>query len=152
LSPQIKKAANAAFNKTVPNFLSCRFGRGFFGAGFWAAIFLAEFIDAPSGVHNLLCTRIERVALGADFNVQGRFAEYGLGLEAVTATARYGDLLVIWMYFCFHFISSLEVCAAGVRTGIKKLPFTFALSPACGGKLDRGQGLTGRALSIKMVR
>jgi hypothetical protein len=48
LSSQIKKAANAAFNKTVPNFLSCRFGSGFLGAG---------------GIHNFLCAGIERMAL-----------------------------------------------------------------------------------------
>jgi hypothetical protein len=70
-----------------------------------SAVFLAEFVDAACGINDLLRTGIERVALGANFDVQCRFAYHGLGFETVATTARYGEFCVIWVDICFHFIS-----------------------------------------------
>jgi hypothetical protein len=69
------------------------------------AVFLTEFVDTSGGIHDLLRTGVERVAFGANFDVQHWLAYHGLGLEAVAATARYGEFLVFWVDICFHFLS-----------------------------------------------
>jgi hypothetical protein len=69
------------------------------------AVFLTELIDATGGIDNLLCAGVERVALGTNLDVQGWFADHGLGLEAVAATACHGDFLIIRVDICFHFLS-----------------------------------------------
>jgi hypothetical protein len=66
------------------------------------AVFLAEFLNAAGGVHDLLGAGVERVALGADFNVQ-RLAHGGAGCELVAAATVYGDFLVFRMDIGFHF-------------------------------------------------
>ena len=108
LSPiQIKKAAKLPFLlNSCASFLRSSFG----------AIFLAEFIDTTSGIDDLLCTGIERVTFGANFDLQFRLAHNLLSLEAVAATARHGDFLVIRVNICFHFFSLRCIGAAGVRT------------------------------------
>jgi hypothetical protein len=92
LSPQIKKAANAAFFWSRAKFLGSGLG----------AVFLTELVYATGSIHNLLGTGIKRMAFGAHFDMQGWFAHHGLGLEGVTATASYGEFLVVWMDICFH--------------------------------------------------
>jgi hypothetical protein len=76
-------------------------------SGFCAClvVFLVELLDATGGIHDLLCACVERVAFGADFNVQCRFAECGLGVEFVAATAGYGYFNVLWVCVGFHLVS-----------------------------------------------
>jgi hypothetical protein len=65
------------------------------------AIFLAEFLNPPGGVNNLLFACIERVTERTHFNMKG-FTHGGTGLECIAATARHGDFLIVWMNFWFH--------------------------------------------------
>ena len=65
------------------------------------AVFLAEFLNAASGVHDLLLTRIERVALGANLDMQV-FAVGGASLERVAAAACNVDFCVVWVNVRFH--------------------------------------------------
>jgi hypothetical protein len=68
------------------------------------AVLLAEFFDATGSIHDLLGAGVERVALGANFNVQ-RLAQGGPGREFVAAAAVYGDFIVFRMGIGFHFVS-----------------------------------------------
>jgi hypothetical protein len=79
---------------------------GGLGAG---VVLAAELLDTASGVHDLLCAGVERVALGADFDVQIRFAHGGAGLELVAAAARHCDLFVFRVYGGFHFVFLAKV-------------------------------------------
>jgi hypothetical protein len=65
------------------------------------AVFLAEFLNAASGVHDLLLTRVERMALGANLDVQV-FARGGASLELVAAAAGNVDFSVVWVNVRFH--------------------------------------------------
>jgi hypothetical protein len=77
---------------------SCAFGSGFL------AIALVEAIDASCGVDELLFSGKERVAGGADFDVQ--IALLGRArLESLAASARYCDIDVFWMNSWFHLIT-----------------------------------------------
>ena len=77
---------------------SCAFGSGFL------AIALVEAIDASCGVDQLLLAGKERVASGADFNVQvallGRARR-----ERLAASAGNCDIDVFWMNSWFHLIT-----------------------------------------------
>jgi hypothetical protein len=75
---------------------SCAFGSGFL------AIALVEAIDASGGVDQLLLAGKERVASGADFDVQ--VALFGRArLERLAASAGNCDIDVFWMNSWFHF-------------------------------------------------
>ena len=108
---QRKKAAQAAFFLCVRNN-----GSGSFRARF--VVFLVELLNASGSVHDFLCSGIERVALGTDFNVQYRLAYSGLGLECVAAAAGYCDLGILRVYVGFHlgFPSISYWCGKRVRT------------------------------------
>ncbi len=88
-SAQNKKAAEAAFPV------------GPVANGKLHAVLLAEFFHATGGVHDLLLAGVERVALRANFDVQG-LAVGGAGLERIAATAGYGNFVVIRMNVGFH--------------------------------------------------
>ena len=79
---------------------------GGFGAG---VVLAAEFLDAARGVHDLLCAGVERVALGADFNVQIRFAHGGACFKLVAAAACHCDLFVFRVNGGFHFVFLAKV-------------------------------------------
>src|SRR5262245_36126671 len=80
---------------------SCAFGSGFL------AIALVEAIDASRGVDQLLFAGKERVASGADFDVQ--IALLGRArLERLAASAGNCDIDVFWMNSWFHFDHSLQ--------------------------------------------
>jgi hypothetical protein len=64
-------------------------------------VFLAELIDAAAGVDNFLLAGIERVAIGANFDLQ-ILADGRTRLELVPAGARDRDLFVIGMDAGFH--------------------------------------------------
>lgn len=59
-------------------------------------VFLAEFVHASCGVHDFLLTRIERMAVGADFNLQV-MPERRAGFECIAAGASDRDLFVLRM-------------------------------------------------------
>lgn len=65
------------------------------------AVLLAELLNTTSGIDDLLFASIERMALGAHFNVQIA-AVGGTRLEHVTAAACDVDLFVIRVGFGLH--------------------------------------------------
>jgi hypothetical protein len=88
------------------------------GGGLGAGIVLAaEFFDASGGVHDLLRARVERMAFGAHFNVQFRFAHGGACGELVAAAACHCDLFVFRVNGGFHFVFLAKVGRGfGTRT------------------------------------
>jgi hypothetical protein len=64
-------------------------------------VFPAEPVDAPAGVENLLFAGVERVAGGADLDVQ-LFTECRSRREAVPAAAQHFDLAIGRMDAFFH--------------------------------------------------
>jgi hypothetical protein len=79
---------------------------GSLGAGI---VFAAELLDTACGVHDLLSARVERVALGAHFNVQRWFAHGGAGRKLVAAAACHCDLFVFRVNGGFHFVFLAKV-------------------------------------------
>jgi hypothetical protein len=73
------------------------------GSGRLLAVFLTEALDTSGRVHNLLFARVERMAGGADFDMQ-RFAACRIGLECIAAAARYFDFGVGRVDAFFHFV------------------------------------------------
>ena len=74
-------------------------GGGFCGG---VGVLLGETFDATGGVHQLLLTGEERVAIGADFNVQPVPFDGGTGLEIVSASAMDGYGMVVRMNTGLH--------------------------------------------------
>jgi hypothetical protein len=73
------------------------------------AIFLAEFLDTASGIHDFLLAGVERVALGAYLDMQ-ILADGRTCLERVATAARDGDFLIIRMDFGLHARLSFRGC------------------------------------------
>ena len=65
------------------------------------AVFLAELLNTTSGIHDLLLAGVERMALGADFDIEIA-AGSGAGLELVAATAGDSHVRIIWLNIGFH--------------------------------------------------
>jgi hypothetical protein len=86
-----------------------------------SAVFVAEFLDTTSGVHDLLGAGVERVALGTDFNVQSRLAHGGAGCKRIAAAACHCDFFVFRVNGGFHFVFLAKV-GRGIctRTDIHK--------------------------------
>jgi hypothetical protein len=96
--PQKKKAANAAFILIpIRQLSSCRFSA--------SLVFVVELLNTACRIYNFLGTCIERMALGADFNVQSRFAQGGTGCELVATAASNCNVGVCGMDVCSHFCS-----------------------------------------------
>ena len=74
-------------------------GRGAFG---FFTVALVEAVDTSRGINELLLAGKERVAVRADFDVQV-LAQRRAGPEGVPAGTDHRDLVVIRMYFSFHF-------------------------------------------------
>jgi len=74
-----------------------------FGSGF-LAIALVEAIDASCGIDQLLFAGKERVASGADFDVQVALFRRAR-LERLAASAGNCDIDVFWMNSWFHLIT-----------------------------------------------
>jgi len=89
----MKKAAAAAFVCSLRAFALCDTLNG--------AEFLTEAFDATGGIDDLLLAGVERMALGADFDVE-RLAAGRASLEFVAATARDIDFDVVRVYRFFH--------------------------------------------------
>lgn len=75
-------------------------------AFFFEAILFVEAVDTAVGCSELLATRVEWVALGADFNFDVFF--YGTSFERVAARASNFRCFVFRMNGCFHEILLLS--------------------------------------------
>ena len=64
------------------------------------AVFLVELIDTSLRSSSLLGACVERMALGADFNVDLRLC--GTGNECVATVAGHGCLIILGMDRSFH--------------------------------------------------
>src|ERR1700751_4399768 len=92
-----KKAAEAAFLTTVRcGVLRRRRGRGLL------SVALAELLDTPRGIHDLLFAGVEGVACRAHFDMQ-RLVDRRARLERDAAAARHIDFSVFGMDIGFHF-------------------------------------------------
>jgi hypothetical protein len=65
-------------------------------------VFLFEFVDATTGIQELLLPGKERVTYGADLDAQVRFNR--TGLKAVAASASYVGDVVLRMNVLFHLV------------------------------------------------
>ena len=74
-------------------------------------VFLVEFFNAASGIHNFLRAGIKRMAFRTDFHTQ-RLDRCGSGCELVATAASNGNLVVLWMDVGFHFSSLLKIGVA----------------------------------------
>lgn len=63
---------------------------------------LLESVYATTSINDFLLTSVKRVALGTYINTN-IFTQGGTSLNDISATAGHFDVLIIWMYFCFHF-------------------------------------------------
>jgi hypothetical protein len=73
----------------------------FFAAYKLHAVFLTELLDAAGSVNDLLLAGIERVALGANFDVHV-LASRRACLELIAAATAYGNFSVVWMSIGLH--------------------------------------------------
>lgn len=80
-------------------FFRARFLRSLYGSrGFGLALF--EFLDASRGVYELLFTGVERVAVGADFNVNFGFCGAGIvGLPTGAADLGFRKVFRVYVFF-----------------------------------------------------
>lgn len=82
---------------------------------FVVAVLLIELINTSLSSGSLLCAGVERVALGADFNVDLRLC--GTGNECVAAVAGHGSLIILGLNRSFHnFPPYLSTRAIGHRS------------------------------------
>lgn len=65
------------------------------------AVFLTEFLNAASSVHDFLLTGVKRMAQGANLDMQ-ILAVGGTCFELVAAAASHVNFSVIWMNISFH--------------------------------------------------
>jgi hypothetical protein len=70
-------------------------------------VFLAELVNATAAIDDFLLACVKRVARGAHFN-QEILTEGRAGCELVATTTGDFDVVVIGMYFGFHFSGSPE--------------------------------------------
>ena len=76
-------------------------------------VFLAEFVDAASGVDDFLLARVERMAVRADFHLEV-VSQCRTRLEGVAAGAAHIDFFVVRMRIGFHgFLSTERILPAG---------------------------------------
>ena len=76
-------------------------------------VFLAEFLNTASSIHDLLLTSVERVALRTNFYVEV-LTRSGTSLELVATAASDCDFRIIWMNIGFHAgISFVKLFAEG---------------------------------------
>ena len=66
------------------------------------AVLLAEALNATSGINDTLLTGVERMASGANFDVDAGLANCGARLERIAAAANNIDFGVFRMDFGFH--------------------------------------------------
>ena len=82
--------------------LIAEIGLLFCGGGAGLFVLAAEALDAACGVEHLLLAGKERVARGADFNVDVA-AVRGAGGKGISAGAVHADLMIVGVDGCLHF-------------------------------------------------
>ena len=76
-------------------------------------VLLAELVDPARRIHDLLFARVERMAVGADFDLQV-VSQSRPRLERVAAGAAHVDFFVVRMRVGFHeFLSTGRILPAG---------------------------------------
>ena len=65
---------------------------------------LLELVNASACIYEFLLTGIERMALGADFDVH--ITLNGMGLNGLAASTSDGSFLILGMYSSLHFNTS----------------------------------------------
>ena len=75
------------------------------------AVFLVETVDTSTGVNKLLLAGVERVTLGANFNLE--LTLDGTALEGLTASATNDALTVIGVDILLHRVILLYLLGAG---------------------------------------
>ena len=87
-----------------------------------------ELIDTTLGCCSLLCAGVERVALGADFDVDLRLC--GSGYECVAAVAGHSCLIILGLNRSFHdFPPYLSTRAIGHRSNGALYDFLLSFLP-----------------------
>ena len=71
------------------------------------AVLATELVDSSGSIQDLLFPGIERMALGANFNMKF-LAKSRTGIKGVPAAADYLNILIIRVNFWFHFSISAE--------------------------------------------
>src|SRR5688572_32786217 len=79
-----------------------------------ASVLLAELVHATAGIDDLLLARVERMAVGTDFDLQV-MTQRGAGNEGVTAAADHVDRFVLGMDAVFH--GTVSVGGPGGKKG-----------------------------------
>jgi len=79
-------------------------------------VFLVELLDTSGCIHNFLCTRVERMAFRANFNMESRFAQGRFGFKSVTTAAGHGNFGVLWVYIGFHLVFLVSIVGAASST------------------------------------
>jgi hypothetical protein len=97
-APAVADAPKSACKKL----LLSRFGFGGFDFGCCVGVFLGEAFDAAGSVNELLLAGEERVAIGADFDVQLVALDGGTGGEIMAAGAMHGYGVIVGMNTGFH--------------------------------------------------
>ena len=65
-------------------------------------VFLVELLDTAGGIHNFLCSGVERMAFRTNFNMQCWFAYGGFGFKRISTAAGHGDFSVLRVNIGFH--------------------------------------------------
>ena len=71
-----------------------------------------EFIDTSAGIHELLSSRKEGMALAADIHFQNLDVLRRARFESFPASAHHGNLVIVGMNFGFHILTSLKLVFA----------------------------------------
>ena len=66
------------------------------------AVFLVEFVHTAGGIDDFLFAGVERMAFGANLDIEGFFGHGGFGIELVAARAGNRYVVVIWVDTLFH--------------------------------------------------
>ena len=83
------------------------------------SVFLLEFLDTASGIHEFLLTSEERVALAADLNLDLRLDR--TGNEFVTARTLYVRFDILRVNVLFHWVS-LNSCSGSRYRDYRNIP------------------------------
>jgi hypothetical protein len=81
--------------------------KGLLLAGFSLGVFAPETLNTASCIHQLLLAGEERMAAGANFNMNIALVR-GARSKAVSASAHYAHFVISGMDSCFHFYDDLD--------------------------------------------
>src|SRR5882672_12602763 len=113
------RAAKRARTSSRSERLKLRLRGKLAGLGFRRCrILLAELIDATAGIHNFLLAGIERMAVGANLDLQ-ILADGRASLEMVAAGTSDRDDFVFWMDAGFHGNLDVSVAAESTSTEVR---------------------------------